>query len=122
MAWGLEYRDETYALKEGDPASYFGEGAQVFPGFQPSDASVHSRQSKAAYVDLSTDLTSKLSADVAARYEHYSDFGNAKPLKLSARYAFTDVVAVRGTAATGFRAPSLQQSWYSSTSLNSFSE
>ncbi|MBN8714009.1 MAG: TonB-dependent receptor [Xanthomonadales bacterium] len=122
VAWGLEYRDETYTLKEGDPASYFGEGAQVFPGFQPSDASSHSRQNKAAYVDLSTDLTDKLSADVAARYEHYSDFGNAKPLKLSGRYAFSDTVALRGTVATGFRAPSLVQSWYSSTSLNSFND
>ncbi len=122
VAWGLEYRDETYALKEGDPASYFGEGAQVFPGFQPSDASTHSRQNKAVYIDLETDLTSKLTAELAGRYEHYSDFGNAKPLSLSGRYAFTDTLALRGTVATGFRAPSLAQSWYSSTSLNSFND
>ena len=38
--------------------------------------------------------------------------------KLSGRYAFNDTVAMRGTASTGFRAPSLQQEYYSSTSIN----
>lgn len=120
VAWGVAYRDEIYQLKAGDPASYFGAGAQVFPGFQPGDAGAHTRQNLAGYVELQTNLTDKLSADIAARYEHYSDFGRALPLKLSGRYQFNDAWAVRGTASTGFRAPSLQQSWYSSTSLNSF--
>ncbi|MGE8225443.1 MAG: TonB-dependent receptor domain-containing protein, partial [Stenotrophomonas sp.] len=46
------------------------------------------------------------------RYEDYSDFGDKFSGKLSARYAFTDKVALRATASSGFRAPSLAQQSY----------
>lgn len=118
VAWGLAYRHEEFAIKQGDAPSYFGAGAQVYPGYQPGDAGSHSRSNTAGYVDLETDFTDKFSAGFAARYEHYSDFGNATALKLSGRYAFTPVVALRGTISSGFRAPSLQQEFYSSTSIN----
>ncbi|MEW5834220.1 MAG: TonB-dependent receptor [Pseudomonadota bacterium] len=118
VAWGLESRHEEFTIKQGDAASYAGAGAQVFPGYQPNDAGKHSRNSQAAYIDLETDLTYKLSGGFAARYEHYSDFGSTTSAKLSGRYAFTDTVAVRGTVSNGFRAPSLQQEYYSSTSIN----
>ncbi|TAN05413.1 MAG: TonB-dependent receptor [Rhodanobacteraceae bacterium] len=118
VAWGLAYRHEKFAIKQGDPASYYGAGAQVFPGYQPSDAGAHSRSNSAEYIDLETDFTQKLSAGFAARHEHYSDFGNTTSWKLSGRYAFTPVVALRGTISTGFRAPSLQQEYYSSTAIN----
>ncbi|HEU4669072.1 MAG TPA: TonB-dependent receptor [Dyella sp.] len=118
VAWGLESRHEEFAIKEGDPASYAGAGAQVFPGYRPNDAGSHSRNSQAAYVDLETDLTYKFSGGLAARYEHYSDFGSTTSAKLSGRYAFTDTVALRGTVSNGFRAPSLQQEYYSSTAIN----
>jgi iron complex outermembrane receptor protein len=118
VAWGLAYRHEEFAIKEGDPASYAGAGAQVYPGYQPGDAGSHSRSNTAGYVDLETDFSERFSAGFAARYEHYSDFGNTTSWKLSGRYAFTPVVALRGTISTGFRAPSLQQEYYSSTSIN----
>jgi iron complex outermembrane receptor protein len=118
VAWGLAYRDEKFGIKQGDAASYAGAGAQVYPGYQPSDAGSHSRSNTSAYVDLESDLTSKLSAGFAVRHEHYSDFGNTTSWKLSGRYAFTPVVAMRGTISTGFRAPSLQQEYYSSTAIN----
>jgi len=118
VAWGLESRHEEFTIKEGDAASYAGAGAQVFPGYRPGDAGKHSRDSQAAYVDLETDLTYKLSGGFAARYEHYSDFGSTTSAKLSGRYAFTDTVALRGTVSNGFRAPSLQQEYYSSTAIN----
>jgi iron complex outermembrane receptor protein len=118
VAWGLAYRHGEFAIKEGDPASYAGAGAQVYPGYQPGDAGSHSRSNTAGYVDLETDFTEQFSAGLAARYEHYSDFGNTTSWKLSGRYAFTPVVALRGTISTGFRAPSLQQEYYSSTSIN----
>ncbi|HEX5960246.1 MAG TPA: TonB-dependent receptor [Rhodanobacteraceae bacterium] len=118
VAWGLAYRHEEFAIKEGDPASYAGAGAQVYPGYQPGDAGSHSRSNTAGYIDLETDFTDRFSAGLAGRYEHYSDFGNTTSWKLSGRYAFTPVVALRGTLSTGFRAPSLQQEFYSSTSIN----
>ena len=118
VAWGLEYRKEKFTIKNGDDASYAGAGAQVFPGYRPNDAGSHSRNSHALYLDLESDVTYKLSAGLAARYEHYSDFGSTTSLKASGRYAFNDAVALRGTVSTGFRAPSLQQEYYSSTSIN----
>lgn len=118
IAWGAAYRHEEFTIKQGDPASYFGAGAQVYPGYQPLDAGSHSRNNKAVYVDLEADFTRQFSAGLAARYENYSDFGSTASWKLSGRYAFNDAVAVRGTASTGFRAPSLQQQYYSSTSIN----
>ena len=118
VAWGVEYRHEKFTIKEGDPASYYGAGAQVFPGYQPGDAGTNGRHSQSLYLDLESDLTYKFSAGLAARYEHYSDFGSTTSAKASGRYAFTDTVALRGTVSTGFRAPSLQQEFYSSTAIN----
>lgn len=118
VAWGLEYRHEKFTIKNGDSASYYGAGAQVFPGYQPDDAGTNSRNSHAVYLDLESDLTYKFSAGLAARYEHYSDFGSTTSVKGSGRYAFNDTVALRGTVSTGFRAPSLQQQYYSSTAIN----
>ncbi|MDE1959213.1 MAG: TonB-dependent receptor [Xanthomonadaceae bacterium] len=118
VAWGLEYRQEKFAIKQGDAASYAGAGAQVFPGYQPLDAGSHSRHNQAVYLDLENDLTDKLSAGFAVRHEKYSDFGSTTSWKLSGRYAFNDTIAARATASTGFRAPSLQQEFYSSTAIN----
>ncbi|HJW05749.1 MAG TPA: TonB-dependent receptor [Rhodanobacter sp.] len=116
LAFGGEYRHENYAIDAGDPTSYFGGGSQVFPGFRPSDAGSNNRHSYAVYGELDADLTQQLSGSVALRHEKYSDFGNTTSGKLSARYAFTDKVALRATASNGFRAPSLAQQNYSTTS------
>lgn len=128
VAFGAEYRKETYDIESGDPDSYFFDpntlipgtdtpyagGSQVFPGLTPEVAGSFGRHSQAAYVDLETDVTSKLSAGLAGRYEHYSDAGSTRSGKLSARYQFTDTFALRATASNGFRAPSLAQQNYES--------
>lgn len=117
VAWGLDYGYDKFTVYAGEPASYAGAGAQVFPGYTPQDAGSHSRNTRAAYLDLESNWTKKLSTEFAVRREDYSDFGGATSYDLSGRYAFTPVVAVRGTASSGFLAPSLQQEYYSSTSL-----
>ncbi|WNL47104.1 TonB-dependent receptor [Dyella sp. BiH032] len=128
VAFGAEYRKETYVIDAGDPDSYFFDpttlipgtttpyagGSQVFPGLTPQVAGSFGRHSEAAYVDLETDVTNKLSAGLAGRYEHYSDAGSTRSGKLSARYQFTDTFALRGTVSNGFRAPSLAQQNYES--------
>ena len=128
IAFGGEYRRDSYTIGAGDPNSYFFNpatldpvsggaapgGSQVYPGLSPDVAGNFQRHSKAAYVDLETDLTSKLSAGVAARYEDYSDSGSTRSGKLSLRYQLTDTFALRGTASNGFRAPSLAQQNYES--------
>lgn len=126
VAFGAEYRREKFNESPGELGSYIDgdgpvntpPGAQVFPGFKPSDAGHYDRHSSAVYVDLEADVTEKFSAGVAGRYEKYSDFGNTTSGKLSARYAFTDTVALRATVSTGFRAPSLQQQFFQSTATN----
>jgi iron complex outermembrane receptor protein len=124
IAFGVEGRREGYEITAGEYASYgYGPasttrapGAQAFIGFSPENAVNVHRTSVSAYVDLEAEVTSKLSVGVAGRAEHFSDFGNTVNGKLSARYEFAPWFALRGTASTGFRAPSLQQSYYTSTS------
>ncbi len=67
----------------------------------------------AEYVSLETNLTDKLGASVAVRHEDYNDFGSTTSGSLAARYDFTDRFALRASASTGFRAPSLAQEDYS---------
>ena len=121
LSFGAEYREEKWNQSPGEPNSYLNGGAQGFGGFTPRNAGHHKRDNVAAYAGLEADFTDKFSAGIAARYEDYSDFGNETSGKLSARYAFNDAVALRGTVASGFRAPSLAQQNYqavTSTSVN----
>lgn len=118
VATGLEYRDERFEISPGEASSYFGTGSQVFPGFRPGDSGKRSRSSWSAYLDLEGDVNDQLTLGAAARYEDYSDFGNETSGKLSARFALTERYALRATYATGFRAPNLQQQYYSTTATN----
>ncbi|WP_431046109.1 TonB-dependent receptor plug domain-containing protein [Roseateles sp. L2-2] len=118
LALGAEARRERYEIDAGEPASYQGGGASGFPGFQPSNAGAHSRHDVAAYASLEGQVTKAFSASAALRAEHYNDFGNATSAKLSGRYAWSPAVALRGTVSTGFRAPSLAQQYFATTSTN----
>jgi iron complex outermembrane recepter protein len=117
VAYGLEYRRESYGIGAGIPISYIDGGAQSYPGFTPTDAGTHYRNVDAAYVDLAVQPIDPLRVDIAGRYEHYSDFGSASVGKLTARYDFTQQFAVRGTISNGFRAPTLAEEYYSSTNV-----
>ncbi|TGE22845.1 TonB-dependent receptor [Hymenobacter metallicola] len=128
VAFGLEYRDDNYQIEAGERGSYasYGRliapgtpaaaGAQVFPGYQPTDAVNRSRNNTAGYIDLESDITEKLLVSVAGRAERYSDFGNNFSGKVAARYSILPDVAVRGAISNGFRAPSLQQRYFTNTS------
>lgn len=130
LALGVEARQETYSITAGEEASWvtgprtgpaFGNpapGAQGFPGFQPSNEVDEDRTNVAIYVDIESQLTEKFLASVAGRVEDYSDFGSQVTGKLSARYDFNDSFALRGTVSTGFRAPGLQQTYFTSTATN----
>jgi iron complex outermembrane receptor protein len=124
LAFGIEYRDETYKIEAGETASWVnggngkGAGAQGFPGFRPANEVDVSRNATSLYVDLDNQITDKLDIDLAARYEDYSDFGSTTTGKIAARYDFTDNFALRGAFSTGFRAPALQQQYFTTTSIN----
>ncbi|ASE38278.1 TonB-dependent receptor plug domain-containing protein [Brevundimonas vesicularis] len=125
FAWGLEQRWENYKIEAGQPESYnrgplgantaLTGGAQGFVGFQPSNAVDVDRDNFAAYADVEIPLTDKLRVEGAVRFEDYSDFGDTQTGKLSARYDFIPSFALRGSVSTAFRAPSLQQSYFTST-------
>ena len=142
LAAGAEFRYDRYQIVAGEVDSWRNGGAkvvdsngnvtaraaapgsQVFPGFKgdsgskKGDAGVHSRNNSALYADVSSDLTKSLLVDVAGRFENYSDFGSTTTGKFSARYQLVPGLALRGSASTGFRAPSLMQEYFSSTATN----
>ena len=117
VAFGGEYRRETYSIGAGIPLSYLSGGAQSYPGFTPTDAGVWNRKNEAGYIDFAAKPVEGLRLDAAGRYEHYSDFGDAKVGKLTARYDFNPEFAIRGTASNGFRAPTLAEEYYASTNV-----
>ncbi|MGA8853825.1 MAG: TonB-dependent receptor [Christiangramia sp.] len=141
VAFGAEHRFENYEIFAGERASYeqytesgdvviradqdpatdfFGNarpgGSQVFPGFSPKNELSRERSSIAGYVDLELDFSEKLLVTFATRFEDYSDFGSTLNFKLSSRYKLTDNINIRGAGNTGFRAPSLHQLYFNSTS------
>ena len=137
LAVGGEYRSENYAIEAGDPVSYsYGRtnnpaivirnqnggfaapGIQGFPGFSPNEEVDDGRHNYALYADAETRFGGKFLVGGAVRFEDYSDFGNTTTGKLSLRYDFTETFAVRGTVSTGFRAPGVQQLFYSQRSTN----
>jgi iron complex outermembrane receptor protein len=141
VAYGGEYRLENYEIIAGEEASYtqytasgqaitlasqipskdfFGKnrpgGSQVFPGFGPKNELSRGRNSIAGYVDLEADITEKFLLSFATRFENYSDFGSTINFKLATRLKVTDNINIRGAVNTGFRAPSLHQLNFNSTS------
>jgi iron complex outermembrane receptor protein len=114
VAFGLEGRREGYQITPGELASYTGSGAQGFGGFSPINAIHRHRENGSAYLDLEAQVTKQFQLDGAVRGETYSDFGQTVTGKLSARYDFSPAFALRGTVSTGFRAPSLQQEYFTS--------
>jgi iron complex outermembrane receptor protein len=114
LAFGLEARREGYQITPGEEASWTPSGAQGFGGFGPQNAVKKHRENGSAYVDVEAQLTKQFRLDGALRGETYSDFGQVVTGKLSARYDFSPAFALRATASTGFRAPSLQQEYFTS--------
>src|SRR6266508_4079392 len=130
VAIGAAFRREGYEVTRGELASYIdgnhaapGGGdarpySQVFPGFRPQDESDTHRTNVGGYVDLETNLTPKFLANVAGRFENYSDFGSLFTGKLALRFQPSPQVLFRAAGSTGFRAPGLAQSHFSHVSTN----
>jgi iron complex outermembrane receptor protein len=127
LALGAEYRRENFDIVAGELQSYAGgpfvpfgapAGAQVFPGFRPENEVNAKRNSKAVYAELDADISDALTAQVAGRFEDYSDFGSTFNWKLAGRFAPVEWGSVRGSVSTGFRAPSLHQQFYATNSTN----
>jgi iron complex outermembrane receptor protein len=134
VAVGGEFRRDGYHITAGEPDSWRdggvpildgpnagtqgAPGAQVFPGFRPGDATDQNRNNVAGYVDLEAQVVNKVLLGVAGRVEHYNDFGSTTDGKVTARFEPVPGFALRGSVSTGFKAPSLGQSFFSATSTN----
>jgi len=125
LSFGAEARNEKWNQSPGEFGSYADAGlgvpnapggAQGFGGFAPEVSGAYDRDSYAVYAGLEMDFTDKFSGGIAARWEDYDDFSSQASGKLSARYAFSDAVALRGTVSSGFRAPSLAQQYFQTVS------
>lgn len=116
VAFGSEFRSETFQIIAGDTASYFKEGSNSFPGIRSENARTNSRFNFGAYLDLSYDITKDWLVNGTIRGENYSDFGGAFVWKASTRYKIADdKIVLRASASTGFRAPTLHQIYAQST-------
>ena len=130
LAYGGELRFEQYNIFEGELASYnaypnrYGleqaPGSQGFPGFSPADKVNATRWVGGVYADAEYTPSDVLLLTGALRFENYSDFGSVSTFKTSFRYKASDNFNFRGSFSTGYRAPSLQQKYFSNT-LTSFS-
>jgi iron complex outermembrane receptor protein len=113
LAFGAEFRQETYKIKAGDPDSitagpttaFFGVGSDGFQGFPNESAGSFDSDNIGAYVDFEMDISDRFSAGAAARFEDYDEFGTTFDWKLSGRFEISDRAALRATVSTGFRAP-----------------
>ena len=141
VAFGAEYRVENYEIVAGEQASYaqytangqaitlssqipaqdfFGNsrpgGSQVFPGFSPTNELSRGRSSVAGYLDMEADISENFLLSLATRYEDYSDFGSTLNFKIASRIKAGENTNLRAAFNTGFRAPSLHQLNFNSTS------
>jgi iron complex outermembrane receptor protein len=119
LAFGAEYREETFTIDAGQPESYidgglgsqgFSTSSNGFPGFDPVISGEFSRENYAVYVDGEWDVTDSLLLGAAVRYEDFEDFGDTTNFKLGANWTITDNFGARATISTGFKAPTPGQS------------
>lgn len=111
---GSEIRRERFVTKAGELASYFGGGAQSFPGLTPQNALDETRSNIGVYGGLDWDISKAFLISAAGRYEDYSDFGDNVSWKVAARYLLDNSKgAIRASVNTAFRAPSLHQIYLS---------
>ena len=110
IAFGSEFRSETFEIIPGDQASWDGIGADSYSGNRPENSGIFNRFNIGGYLDLSYDVTRSFLISGTIRNEYYSDFGNAFVYKVSSRVKFLeDKITLRGSYSTGFKAPTLHQ-------------
>ena len=102
-AVGAEYRSEDFS-DEFDPITASGE--VMGTGGTSGDGD---RRVGALYAEFSIPAAKDLEINLAGRYDDYSDFGGTFNPKLGLRWKPLGNLLVRGSAGTGFKAPSLPE-------------
>ena len=115
VAAGGEWRREEFTIGAGDDASWqigpyaaqgFSSGSNGFNGYRAdTTAGKWERQNVAMYGDVEFSQPGRWTFGTAVRFENFDDFGSTVNGKVSGRVKVSNVLAVRGAASTGFRAP-----------------
>ena len=115
VAAGAEFRREKY---DDVPAAILGSGDILGSGgdLQPA---VGTRRVSAVFGELNIPVIKDLEAGLAGRFDHYSDFGNTTNPKVTLRWQPSTALLLRGSAGTGFRAPTLPELFTGVTQTNS---
>ena len=117
-AAGVEWRNEQFEIGAGERASWergplagqgFSTGANGFAGFHPNVAGKWDRSNIAGYIDLEADLLPDLTLGTMGRIEHFDEFDTTTDFKVGGLYRVNANFSVRGSAGTGFRAPTVGQ-------------
>ena len=103
LAVGTEYREETIS---DNPDNQFLRG-EIF-GTEATQAK-GKRDNTAVFAELAIPVTETFNMQIAVRHEDYSDFGTTTDPKVAFIWTPTDVLSIRGSYGTAFRAPSLHQ-------------
>lgn len=103
FATGVEYREES--LKD-RPADVARRGLILGQGITATDGS---RDSTAVFGELRLPVLPTLEAQVAGRYDKYSDYGSSTTPKVGAKWRPTNTFLLRGNWGRGFRAPTLPE-------------
>jgi iron complex outermembrane receptor protein len=103
-AFGVEYRTEKSSFEALDITAQL-----PSLGIDPDGDTSGSRKMAAAYAELSIPVVKDLEVTLAGRFDKYSGTGNTFNPKLGVRYQPTKEVVLRGSANTGFRAPTLYE-------------
>jgi len=124
LAFGFEWREETFGRTSGEPASFTNDffdpaNPTAQPQFSftsgfssptPLSAREDSRDNFAVYVDVEHDISDRWLMQYALRAEDFSDFGSTLNGKLASRFNVSDSLSLRGAVSTGFHAPTPGQS------------
>tara|TARA_R110001583_G_scaffold85526_3_gene224046 strand:+ start:2312 stop:4786 length:2475 start_codon:yes stop_codon:yes gene_type:complete len=121
VAYGAEWREETYTTIAGEVSSYSDAdgnpngGVSGMRGIEAKNAGAFARDNYSVYVDIEHDVTDELLMQYALRYEDFSDFGSTANWKVAGNYSLTDNVSLRAAVSTGFHAPTPGQANVSTT-------
>lgn len=104
VAFGVEYRTEKSSFEALPITAQLGS-----LGIDPDSDTSGKRNSSAAYAELSIPVIKDLEMQLAGRYDRYSGTGNTFNPKVGLRYQPMKSLLLRGSANTGFRAPTLYE-------------
>lgn len=119
IAFGAEYRLEEFEITVGQEESFligplapqgFSAASNGFPGFSNIAGGKFDRRNTGVYIDGEWEPTDSLLLGAAVRFEDFQDFGTTTNYKVAANWRITDNFGLRGTASTGFKAPTPGQS------------